>query len=44
LSALARQEYDIVLLDLLFPGSGLDGLATIKSRAPDTEVIVISAT
>ena len=43
LSALARQEYDIVLLDLLFPGiQGLDGLATIKSRAPDTEVIVIS--
>ncbi len=38
-----RDSYDLVLLDVWFPeGSGLDLLAEIRERAPDTTVIMMS--
>jgi two-component system nitrogen regulation response regulator NtrX len=41
--ALLREAYDLVLLDVWFPGeSGLDLLASIRQDAPDTTVIMMS--
>lgn len=43
LQLLAKRHFDIILLDLLMPGmSGLDALSHIRSRHPDTVVIVIT--
>jgi DNA-binding NtrC family response regulator len=43
LELLARQNYEMVLLDVLMPGlSGMETLQTIKLRWPDTEVIMIT--
>ncbi len=40
---LLREAYDLVLLDVWFPGeSGLDLLASIRADAPDTTVIMMS--
>jgi DNA-binding NarL/FixJ family response regulator len=40
---LRKERYDIVLLDLSLPdGSGVDVLRKIKSRYPDTKVLVLS--
>lgn len=44
LQLLREEEFDIVLTDLRLPDiTGLDVLKEIKSRAPDTEVIVMTA-
>lgn len=44
LDLLARNEYDILLLDLSLPGeSGIDLLPRIKSLRPDMPVIMITA-
>ena len=43
LEELARQPYDVILLDMRMPG--MDGLATltaIKERHPDPEVIILT--
>ncbi len=41
--ALLREAYDLVLLDVWFPGeNGLDLLATIREDSPDTTVIMMS--
>jgi len=43
LKMIEEKHFDIVLLDLMMPGmSGLDVLPDIKSRHPDTVVIVIT--
>lgn len=43
LEMLQQSHFDIVLLDLMMPGlSGLDVLADIKTKHPDTVVIVIT--
>jgi two-component system phosphate regulon sensor histidine kinase PhoR len=43
LSMVAKRHYDIMLLDLLMPGmSGLEALGHIRSKHPDTVVIVIT--
>lgn len=43
LAMLEDKHFDIILLDLMMPGmSGLDVLADIKSRRPDTVVIIIT--
>ncbi len=43
LTMLAREHFDILLLDLMMPGlSGLDALTQIRTRHPDTVVIVIT--
>jgi len=43
LKMLEEKHFDIVLLDLMMPGiSGLDVLPDVKSRHPDTVVIVIT--
>jgi two-component system nitrogen regulation response regulator NtrX len=42
-TAVERQRYDAVLLDLRMPGEhGLDALARLREAAPDTAVIVVS--
>src|SRR5689334_18507532 len=41
--ALLREAYDVVLLDVRFPGeNGLDLLASIRADAPETTVIMMS--
>jgi len=43
LQALARQPFDVVLLDLRMPEmDGVETLGRIKQRWPDTEVVVIT--
>jgi two-component system, OmpR family, phosphate regulon sensor histidine kinase PhoR len=43
LKMIEERHYDIVLLDLMMPGmSGLDVLSDLKSRHPDTVVIIIT--
>ena len=43
LKMIEERHYDIVLLDLMMPGlSGLDVLTDLKSRHPDTVVIIIT--
>jgi len=43
LAELARQPYDVMLLDMRMPGlSGLETLAAIKQDYPETEVIVLT--
>jgi PAS domain S-box-containing protein len=43
LKMIEEKHFDIVLLDLMMPGmSGLDVLTDIKSRHPDTVVIVVT--
>ncbi|HET7729382.1 MAG TPA: response regulator [Usitatibacter sp.] len=43
LSAMEREPFDVVLLDLRMPGSGgLEVLAKMKRRWPDREVVVIT--
>jgi two-component system NtrC family response regulator len=44
MSALLEERFDIVLTDIKMPGmDGMDLLREIKTRAPETEVIVITA-
>jgi len=44
LSKISAFEYDIVLLDLMLPdGNGLELLKILKSNAPDSGVIILSA-
>ncbi len=43
LEELARQPYDVILLDMRMPGmDGLATLAAIKERHPDPEVVVLT--
>ncbi|WP_457551164.1 ATP-binding response regulator [Desulfobacula sp.] len=43
LAMIEEKHFDIILLDLMMPGmSGLDVLADVKSRRPDTVVIIIT--
>ncbi len=43
LAELARQPYDVMLLDMRMPGlSGLETLAALKKDYPDIEVIVLT--
>jgi two-component system, OmpR family, phosphate regulon sensor histidine kinase PhoR len=43
LACIAKEHFDIILLDLMMPGmSGLDALAQLRTRHPDTVVIVIT--
>ncbi len=43
LDLLARQEYDIVLLDLMLPDSqGIDTLIKIRAKAPSLPVVVLT--
>lgn len=43
LAMVAQRHYDIILLDLLMPGmSGLEALGVIRTKHPDTVVIVIT--
>ena len=43
LEKLDQEHYDIILLDLMMPGmSGMDALVHLRSRHPDTVVIVIT--
>ncbi len=43
LDLLARQEYDIVLLDLMLPDSrGLETLGSVRGRSPNTPVVVLT--
>lgn len=43
LEELARQAYDVILLDVRMPGmSGVETLAAIKAAHPDAEVIILS--
>lgn len=44
LGILGRKSFDVVLTDLIMPGiSGITLLEEIKSRSPDTQVILITA-
>lgn len=44
LSLIAAQEFDLVVTDLKMPGAdGFEVLRAVKSRAPDTEVIMMTA-
>ena len=44
LAALERQEYDLVILDLMLPGiGGFETLKEIKRRDPDSVVVMITA-
>ena len=44
LAVLAREEIDLVVLDLMLPGmSGLDALREIRRRDPDQVVVMITA-
>jgi DNA-binding NtrC family response regulator len=43
LSALAREPFDVVLLDLRMPGAdGIEVLKAIKARWPESEVVVVT--
>lgn len=43
LQSMERRRFDVVLLDLRMPGlDGMDVLKTIKTRWPDSEVVVIT--
>jgi DNA-binding NtrC family response regulator len=43
LSLVATQEFDVVLTDVKMPGAGgFEVLAAVKSRAPDTEVVMMT--
>ena len=43
LEELARQPYDVILLDMRMPAmDGLETLAAIKEAYPDTEVIILT--
>ncbi len=43
LDELARQSYDVILLDMRMPAmNGLETLAAIKQDHPDTEVIILT--
>jgi len=43
LRALARERFDVVLLDLRMPGAdGIEVLKTIKARWPESEVVVVT--
>jgi PAS domain S-box-containing protein len=43
LELIGREHFDIILLDLMMPGmSGLEALARLRARHPDTVVIVIT--
>ena len=43
LDCIAKEHFDIILLDLMMPGmSGLEALAHLRTRHPDTVVIVIT--
>jgi DNA-binding NtrC family response regulator len=44
LALLNRRQYDLVVLDLKMPGkSGLEVLRDIKTKTPDSKVIVVTA-
>jgi len=44
LDCVAAQEFDLVLLDLMMPGTGgMDVLKVLTDRAPDTVVIMLTA-
>jgi len=43
LRALARERFDVVLLDLRMPGAGgIAVLKSIKARWPESEVVVVT--
>jgi DNA-binding NtrC family response regulator len=43
LRALARERFDVVLLDLRMPGAdGIEVLKSIKARWPESEVVVVT--
>jgi DNA-binding NtrC family response regulator len=43
LRALARERFDVVLLDLRMPGAdGIAVLKAIKARSPESEVVIIT--
>jgi len=45
LEHLAKDRFDVVLLDILMPGmDGLEALERIKAMAPNTQVIMVTAT
>jgi len=44
LAVLDRRQYDLIVLDLKMPGkSGLEVLREIKTKRPDSKVIVVTA-
>ncbi len=44
MSLVAAQEFDVVVTDLKMPGAdGFEVLRTVKARAPDTEVVMMTA-
>jgi len=44
LSLVASQEFDVVVTDVRMPGAGgLEVLAAVKSRSPETEVVMMTA-
>jgi DNA-binding NtrC family response regulator len=44
ISLLAAQEFDVVVTDLKMPGAdGFEVLRAVKARAPDTEVVMMTA-
>jgi DNA-binding NtrC family response regulator len=44
LEALAKEEFDLVVLDLMLPGmGGLESLKEIRRRDPDQQVVMITA-
>ncbi|MBU4554498.1 MAG: response regulator [Eubacteriales bacterium] len=44
LDRLSCSEFDLVILDIRMPGmNGIDVLAEVKKKAPDTEVVMITA-
>ena len=43
LGSIEKQEYDLIVLDLMLPGlDGLETLKRIKARQPDAEIIMLS--
>ena len=44
MSLVAREQFDVVVTDIRMPGAdGFEVLAAVKARAPDTEVVMMTA-